>query len=148
MKIYVSGSYAEKQRLREESGSLILMGHEVTSSWLQEATKPDQLTEKQWEVRLAKKDVAEVFASDCIILDLTNNSTTGGRYVEWGVAVHPLSKLLCYTVGPCNGVFNRLADEQFSDWDQLRQALQDPTAVVREYVVRDYSAPIYWEGNR
>jgi hypothetical protein len=99
---------------------LRMQGHEITSTWLHETSQPAHLSEVEWMGRLGFKDVAEVFASDCIILDLDEASTTGGRYVEWGVACHPLSLIKRYTVGKNNyGCFNQLADKHFANWDDV-----------------------------
>lgn len=120
MKVYISGSYSSKARLRAEGLRLHDLGHDVTSSWLYETVKPDALTDGQWRRRLAEKDIAEVYASDCIILDLCEPSTTGGRYCEWGVALAPGSMMLRYTVGNTDRrFFTQLADEQYDSWDQL-----------------------------
>jgi nucleoside 2-deoxyribosyltransferase len=122
VKIYISASWVAKERLQLRAHQLRDLGHEVISSWLHEATKPDYLSTEQWYARLASKDIAEVFSADCIILDLDDESTTGGCHVEWGVATHPSSMLLRYTVGgKKERIFTKLADEHYADWDQLMQ---------------------------
>jgi hypothetical protein len=79
------------------------------------------MNEADWNVALANKDVAEVFAADCIILDLDDESTTGGRYVEWGVALYPGSIRRRYTVGGKgkDGVFLHKAHRRFDAWGDL-----------------------------
>ena len=120
MKIYVSGTFTAQKRLREQAERLFHLGHEITSTWLTEVAKPDHLSEDEWLFRLATKDVAEVFASDCIIMDIEGKSTSGGRYTEWGVASHPRDAKLRYIVGPMErGCFQRLADRHFETWDEL-----------------------------
>lgn len=119
MKIYVSGTYNAQKRLRERASELFHLGHKITGSWLQESTKPEVLSEKDWHRQLAVKDLAEVAAADCIILDLDGASSSGGRYVEWGFALGRFD-MLKITVGENDwGVFNRLADLHFKDWDEL-----------------------------
>lgn len=96
------------------------MGHEVVSTWLDEVAKPEGMEEREFHRTLAIKDIAEVFSADCIILDLDEPSTTGGRSVEWGVALAPRQAKLKYVVGLNRyGVFYQLADQQFTNWDQL-----------------------------
>jgi hypothetical protein len=126
MRIYISGSFVAQQRLRPIAEALRLKGHEIISSWLNEATQPEHLGEDDWQRRLGYKDVAEVFASDCLILDLDEVSTTGGRYVEWGVACHPLSMIKRYTVGVNRaGCFNQLADAHFDSWAELLEVFPE-----------------------
>jgi len=134
LKIYVGGTFSAQERLRAEAETLHKLGHEITSSWLREASKPESLTYDQWMFQLSSKDVAEVFASDCLIMDLDGASTSGGRYVEWGVACHPLSTILRLTVGGrahveseagyAYGCFNHLAHGMFVNWDNVRAYLE------------------------
>ena len=61
----------------------------------------------------------EVAAADCIILDVDEESTSGGRYVEWGVALGRYN-MLKIVVGENHwGVFNTLADHRFKDWVEV-----------------------------
>lgn len=135
MKIYVSGTFTAQERLREEAHRLRCLGHEITGTWLHETRKPDHLSYDQWMVQLATKDVAEVFASDCIIVDLDGESTSGGRYVELGVACHPTSTMLRYTVGgriakgstKPYGCFNHLVHRHFDNWAEAIDFLEGDT---------------------
>jgi hypothetical protein len=129
MKVYVSGSFSEQARLREEANSLRAMGFDVISTWLYEPQRPSHLNENDWNRALADKDVAEVFASDILILDLDGTSTTGGRYTEWGVACYPGSIRRRYIVGGAGkaGVFHTLAHARFLDWEELRAVVAKGT---------------------
>ena len=124
IRIYVSGTFTSQARLRPHADRLRALGHDITSTWLYEAAKPATLNTAEWNLALADKDISEVFAADCIILDLDNESTTGGRYTEWGVACYPGSLRRRYTVGGTadklkNGVFLAKAHRRFEDWDEL-----------------------------
>lgn len=124
MKIYVSGAFTSQARLRPMADRLRAMGHEVTATWLYEPAMPAFMNPAEWNRALAEKDVAEVFAADCIILDLQGESTTGGRYVEWGVTCYPGSMRRRYIVAPSGrivGVFDHLAHRRFENWDDLCQ---------------------------
>ena len=79
------------------------------------------LNTAEWNLALADKDIAEVFASDAIILDINGESTTGGRYTEWGVACYPGSLRRRYVVGGIgkDGVFLSKAHRRFDSWDDL-----------------------------
>jgi len=127
MKIYVSGTFTAQQRLRKEAQRLHEKGHEVVSSWVFEQQKPEHMDYDTWMLRLASKDVSEVFSADCVIMDLDEASTSGGRYVEWGVASHPLSMKRRLLVGGKAadgsalpyGCFNHLCDKYYPNWDAL-----------------------------
>ena len=96
-------------------------GHDIVSTWLYEDAKPATLNDDEWNLALANKDIAEVFAADCIILDLDGESTTGGRYTEWGIACYPRSLRRRYLVGGADksGVFFSQAHRRFDNWDDL-----------------------------
>jgi hypothetical protein len=121
MKIYVSGTFTRQAQLRPIADKLRQFGHELTSTWLYEAKRPAHFNTAVHNLALADKDVAEVFAADCIILDLDGDSTTGGRYTEWGVTCHPTSLQLRYVVGGKgkDGVFLAKAHRRFETWDEL-----------------------------
>jgi len=119
LKIYVSGTYTDQKRLRDRANALWHLGHTITGTWLHESKQPEVLSEHDWFRGLAVKDLAEVAAADCIILDLDGSSSTGGRYVEWGFALGRFN-MLKITVGNDNhGVFNTLADKHYPNWETL-----------------------------
>ncbi len=128
MKIYVSGSFNSQVRLREEANLLFTAGHQVTGTWLQEVKQPPVLTVEEWMACLAVKDLAELAAADCIICDLDDTSTTGGRYVEWGFALGRYNMLKIVVGKDTGGVFNALADAKFERWYQVRQYLESRLA--------------------
>lgn len=120
MNIYVSGSFSEQERLRKETNRLQKLGHYVRGSWLAEVKKPAAMTQMEWDKTLALTDIAEVYAADAIILDIDGKSTSGGRYVEWGIACAPgVAKLKIVVGSNPTGVFLSLADLYFPSWDDL-----------------------------
>ena len=121
MRVYISGTFTSQSRLRPHADTLRQQGHEIVSTWLYEAARPAQLNDAEWNSALADKDAAEVFAADCIILDIDGESTTGGRYVEWGIACYPGSLRRRYVVGAPQkrGVFLAKAHRRFDSWDDL-----------------------------
>jgi hypothetical protein len=119
LKIYISGSFTEQVRLRAEADKLWHRGHVITSTWLQEVKKPLSLYEDEWDRCLAVKDLAELAAAECIILDVDGKSTTGGRYVEWGFALGRYNMLKIVVGQDTKGVFNTLADKSVDSWDNL-----------------------------
>ena len=130
IKIYVSGTYNDQKRLREEAGKLFALGHKVTGTWLNEVQKPEVLSEEEWFRCLAVKDLAELAEADAIVCDLNNTSSSGGRYVEWGFALGRYN-MLKVLVGPDQrGVFNTLADRSFTTWDEVINYFQENHAVA------------------
>ena len=121
MRIYVSGTFTSQARLRPHADTLRQQGHEIVGTWLYEATRPAHLNGAEWNLALADKDIAEVFAADCIILDMDGESTTGGRFTEWGVSCYPGSLRRRYIVGGKgkDGVFLSKAHRRFETWDDL-----------------------------
>lgn len=122
MRIYISGTFTAQARLRLVADRLRAMGHDIVGTWLYEPAQPAHVNSRDWNRTLAEKDVAEVFAADCVILDLHGASTTGGRYVEWGLACYPGSMRRRYIVAPpehTNGVFDHLAHRRFDTWEDL-----------------------------
>lgn len=103
------------------------MGHYIRGSWLAETVKPPFIELSGWLRSLALTDIAEVYAADCIIMDVDGASTTGGRYVEWGVACAPGTSKVKWIVGNVdpNAVFLSLADRQFNNWDELIKYLEE-----------------------
>ena len=122
MKIYVAGSFVDQKLLRSEADKLWALGHEITSSWLQEVARPLNMTSNVFKKKLAQKDIAEVYAADLVILD--NRRSSGGKNVEWGVALGQHQKKLVWLVGEPSNVFHELADRMFETWDDVISALQ------------------------
>lgn len=129
MNIYVSGTYNEQTRLREEANKLFKLGFTITSTWLHESRQPSHLTQEQWYKNLALKDLVDLASADCIILDVDGISSTGGRYVEWGFAIGR-SNMLKIVVGDQQpAVFGQLADLSFIDWNNLLIYFKDTYVV-------------------
>ena len=119
MKIYTAASFIEQARIRQMKETLIQMGHTVVSTWLEEAVRPDGISEGQFERKMAAKDLQEVASADCMILDVEKPTKTAGKMVEFGFAL--AKHKLIYVVGepPAHAIFLSLADEQFDTWDAL-----------------------------
>src|SRR3990167_11112032 len=97
MKIYTAASVTEQKRIRQHKEQLIQLGHTVVASWLEEQIKPAGMDDIQFGRKMAAKDLQEIAAADCIILDLSNPSKTMGKMVEAGFAL--AKHKLFYTVG-------------------------------------------------
>lgn len=125
MRIYTAATFSEQQRIRGHKERLIQLGHNVMATWLEEQIKPVGMTQEQFDKKMAAKDLQEIAASDCLILDLENPSATGGKMVEYGFAL--AKHKLIYVVGePRTGqIFARLSDNIFPSWDALFEHFQE-----------------------
>ena len=117
MKVYIAASFVAQKRLRPIRDKLWSLGHEVVGSWLDEVARPEGMSQEIFDKQLAIKDLTEVAKADCIILDTTEESTTGGRMVEWGYALGQAK--LRYLVGKPHSIFEHLADRIFSSWEEV-----------------------------
>lgn len=118
MKIYLAGSFTSRFVLRPIRDKLWAMGHDVVSTWLDESVPPPGMSQETFERKLGLKDLAESASADLVIVDLLEPSTTGGRYVEYGLALGRFQRQSVWLVGPLQGVFHYLADERFDSWDE------------------------------
>lgn len=137
IRIYCAATFSEQDRIRQYKEKLFKMGHVVISSWLDEQIKPVGMTEKQFAVKMANKDLREIMAADCFILDTKNPSKTAGKMVETGFAI--ANHKLFYVVGdvPDEAIFCFLADKMFKDWDELFEFFETYHKADRnEYVER------------
>ncbi len=120
MKIFIAGSWLSQGKLRPMADALRAMGHTITSRWLYEAAQPPHFTKQEFDREVAFTDIADVAAADCIVLDRSETSTSGGRYVEWGVACAPGAHMRRYTVGGKTfGIYDSMAHRHFESWDDL-----------------------------
>ncbi|MCI0526072.1 MAG: hypothetical protein L0Y56_01280 [Nitrospira sp.] len=126
MKVYISGSFSRQKELREIAQSLQALGFSITSTWLNEGTRPLHMTSEEWRKALAIKDLADLAEADCIIMEEFKPTTHGGRYVEWGFALAYDDKLkILVQPMTTKGVFQMLADVTFKDWDETKVYLSN-----------------------
>ena len=121
--IYLAGRIIAQVRLRNERGRLRQKGFIVSSSWLDLAEPDYPATQAErdapaWRARAAteaQNDLDEVRACSTFIQDTLDESNTGGREVELGVALVPGKTYI--RIGPVRNIFHELADLSFSDWE-------------------------------
>lgn len=128
MKIYTAASFTEQNRIRQHKETLFTLGHSVLASWLEEQVKPAGMTDEEFGKKMAAKDLQEIAASDCLILDLEAPSKTSGKMVEYGFAL--AKHKLIYVVAPPGTltkghIFCMLADKTFDSWDSLFTYFED-----------------------
>lgn len=122
MKIYVAGTYASKLDLRPIRDKIWSLGHEITSSWLDEVSKPASMSADDFRKKLAIKDLCEVASADILIVDADKMS--GGKHVELGFAIGRFQKQLIWFVGNPSNIFYELADGRFRDWNECIKYLE------------------------
>lgn len=126
MKIYLAASFDSRFTLRPIRDQLWKMGHDVVSTWLDESVPPPGMSTEVFNRKLGLKDLAESASADLVIVDLLEPSTTGGRYVEYGLALGRFQRQMVWLVGLAQGVFHYLADERFNSWDECLAHLEPP----------------------
>jgi hypothetical protein len=124
MKIYIASRFADRVRLRKVADKIWTLGHEVTSTWLNEVTKMPSMTRAEFWQRLARKDLQEIAASDLFIRDVHRVSHTGGADTEFGFALARHQHCLIWTVGYERNIFHTLADKHFANWDEAIKELK------------------------
>lgn len=123
MKVYIAGTFANRNKLRPVRNQLWEMGHQVVSSWLDETSKPAFMTAEEYQRKLAIKDLCEVSSADLIIVDC--ESISGGKNCELGFSLRGFHNHIIWTVGDPNNIFQVLVDRHFDTWkDCLKFALE------------------------
>ena len=128
MRIYTAATFTEQKRIRDMKEKLFGLGHSITATWLEEQIRPEGMTKEQFGRKMAAKDLQEIAASDCLILDLESPSKTAGKMVEFGFAV--AKHKLIYVVAPGDTltdghIFMLLADKIFRSWDECLAFVKD-----------------------
>ena len=86
MKVYIAGSYAAKEKLKQHANDVMSLGHIVLSNWLY-WEPPKDMPPKMLDSVIAAMDSDGVKAADVVIVDTTITSTKGGFHVELGMAI-------------------------------------------------------------
>jgi hypothetical protein len=130
MKIYISAGFTERERLRPMRDELWKMGHQVVSTWLDESSRPSGMAQEIFYKKLGIKDVAEIIGADLLISDHMAPSTSGGRDIEYGVALGLHQHIQIWIVGePVRlSPFHVLADRRFLKWQELLDELREVKA--------------------
>lgn len=123
MKIYIAGTFNDRDELRKEAIQIWDVGHEVVSSWLNEVSRPACMDHATFHRKLAIKDIAETKSADLIILD--NRQSSGGKNCELGIGLGEFQNKLLWLVGEPTNVFHWLVDRQFKNWVEVHIELKN-----------------------
>ena len=125
MRIYIAGKFERRPILRPYAAQIWELGHEITSSWLNEVSRMPQMQLGEFMRKLAVKDLTEIRAADLLILDTGVASERGGKEVEFGFALGQHQGKLLWIVGPPRNVFHWLADRVFESWEHCLTTLEE-----------------------
>lgn len=117
MKIYLAGTFTTREKIRPIADALWRQGHEITSSWLNEVSKPLRMDQGTFWKKLAIKDLTEIKSSDLVVVFV--DGISGGKNVELGYALGQHQSKEIWTVGFANNVFHTLADKNFANGDAM-----------------------------
>ncbi len=128
MKIYLAARFSRREQLREFADELRLMGHIVTSRWLDTdfVNRPDRnsAAPPKYRAKYAVIDLEDVDAAE-VVVSFTEeeglpNAGRGGRHVEFGYALAKGKRLV--VIGHRENLFHEHPAVEFhaSQWDWLR----------------------------
>jgi hypothetical protein len=129
MKIYLASQYSWRNLIKGYAKQLESLGHEITSTWLQErkglGTELDELSNRFLREH-AKADYNDIVKADCVILfsvGPTELTKRGGRHVEFGLG-YALGKQMI-VCGPKENIFHYLDDVIcFNNFEDLFKAFK------------------------
>ncbi len=121
MRVYLASNFASQDRMKGVRRMLERLGHEVTSTWLDEDGAQSYELNPQFGPGYAIRDRGEVEASDILILDTLEQSNTGGREVELGLALATGKRT--WRVGPARNIFHTVVGATFDDWESCYEKL-------------------------
>jgi len=119
MKYYIASKFKRRSFLREIRTALVWLGHEVTSTWLDEELDFDALTRAEKKA-VGKRDFDQIKQSDVLLLDAMeqlSEGSGGGRENEFSFAQG--IGICTIRIGPAWNPFHLWANAQFRDWDHF-----------------------------
>ena len=114
--IYLAAKFHARERMLVLAEALTSRGHTVVSSWLHEDSSESA-------AQHASQDLEDIAKADLFILDTKDESTTGGRDVEFGFAT--ALEIPRWIVGPIRNIFHENADRHFQTEAELLTFLQE-----------------------
>lgn len=120
MNIYIAGKFTAWERLRGHRDNLRSLGHQVSSEWMNngEASNGTSLSPQSGVNMVeALRDIREVKLCETLIIDTIDESNTGGREVELGMAMEAEKQII--VIGPRRNVFHFIAHHHFDIWEDF-----------------------------
>lgn len=96
------------------------MGHECDCVWLDVAE--DYPVPPEEAYLESYRNIRELEKATLFILDTIDESITGGREVEFGIALHRGIKR--WRIGPIRNIFHTLTQKDFNTWEEVLKALE------------------------
>ncbi len=124
MRYYIASRFSRRTFLRDVRTALVWLGHKVTSTWLDEETDYDSLTQAQ-KREVAVRDYNQIKSSSALLLDAMDplrEGSGGGRENEFGFAQG--IGICTVRIGPAHNPFHNLAELQFRNWDHFIEYIQ------------------------
>ena len=119
--IYLASNWDSKPRMRALRDQLLLLGHTVLSSWLDDPTTAYVVDSPND----ARKDLDEIRQCELLLCDTAETSTTGGRDVEIGYATGIGKRV--WIIGPRRNIFHSIALRHYTNWVDALRALDGGT---------------------
>ena len=136
MKFYLAARYERHPGMRGVAAWLIGIGHTVTSRWISGAHGLEGTVggESQHNARMAKEDLSDIIAADCLIFfaeDPMVGVVRGGRHVEFGYALALGKRVI--VVDYRENIFHWLPQVEFySSWpDALHKLLTEQAEAAK-----------------
>ena len=125
MRIYLAARNYRLDELRQYANDLQMMGHQVTSRWLQgQHQAPGPLDHPEW-AGIAQEDVDDLAAADAVIsITEPARGGGGGRHVEFGLGLAWGKRMLL--VGVVEHLFHTLPSvEAYPTWSDALAGLEN-----------------------
>lgn len=140
MLIYIAAAFQRQEEMRRIRQELRLMGHAVTSRWLdQESATPygwGQAEIQAGELAVqeqARQDMLDIGAAQAVFSFTDGDLARGGRHVEFGIAI-ALGKRL-WVIGPREHLFHTLGRVAwYETWNELATEMETWAVDMRELI--------------
>lgn len=127
MKIYLADSIKNVENTRKVAEELKKMGHEVTSSWLDqnfEGQTADPTHDLDLCAKYASENLSDIDNAEVLVF-FFEEMKSPGKNVEFGYALGSQLNPLIYVVGEWNSIFHALADYFFKDTEEFLEYMRE-----------------------
>jgi len=123
MNVYLAARFSRRFEMRAVRSQLVVLGHVVTSRWIDRDHHPDDS-----DITIANEDLVDLEQAHLVIsftevIGSHPGRNRGGRHVEFGVALASGKRLI--VVGPRENVFHSVRSvEHFETWEEALTSLR------------------------